>query len=96
MAGASMVIRYDFTGLENMFHPEHYYYAVIGSSATWVPANVVKAFHPDWDFEKSLYDDEDDNYYYVSIVYSPDGKYDTKSPSLRENGGSVAVLSAKQ
>ena len=91
-----MVIRYDFTGLENMFHPEHYYYAVIGSSATWVPATVVKAFHPDWDLEKSLYDDEDDNYYYVSIVYSPDGKYDTKSPVLDIGKGDEFIVTYRE
>ena len=96
LAGASMVIRYDFTGLENMFHPEHYYYAVIGPFATWVPAGAVKAFYPDWDLEKSLYDDEDDNYYYVSIVYSPDGIYDTQKPVIDIGRGSEFVVTYRE
>ena len=96
LAGASMVIRYDFTGLENMFHPEHYYYAVIGPFATWVPAGAVKAFYPDWDLEKSLYDDEDDNYYYVSIVYSPDGIYDTKKPVIDIGRGNEFVVTYRE
>ena len=96
LAGASMVIRYDFTGLENMFHPEHYYYAVIGPFATWVPAGAVNTFYPDWDLEKSLYDDEDDNYYYVSIVYSPDGIYDTKKPVIDIGRGNEFVVTYRE
>ena len=91
-----MVIRYDFTGLENMFHPEHYYYAAIGPFATWVPSGVVKAFYPDWDLDKSLYDDEDDNYYYVSIVYSPDGIYDTKKPVIDIGKGNEFVVTYRE
>lgn len=91
-----MVIRYDFTGLENMFHPEHYYYAVIGSSSTWVPGGLVKAFYPDWDLDKSLYDDEDDNYYYVSIVYSPDGIYDVKDPVIDIGRGNEYVVTYRE
>ena len=96
IAGADMVIRYDFTGLENMFHPEHYYYAAIGPFATWVPSGVVKAFYPDWDLDKSLYDDEDDNYYYVSIVYSPDGTYDTKKPVIDIGKGNEFVVTYRE
>ena len=92
IAGADMVIRYGFTGLENMFHPRYLYYAVIGSSATWVPAEIVNAFHPDWDLEKSLYDDQDDNCYYVSIQYSPDGIHDIKTPVIDIGGGDKFIL----
>ena len=96
IARADMVIRCDFTGLENLFHPEHYYYAVIGSSSTWVPSGLVNAFYPDRDLEKSLYDDEEDNYYYVSIVYSPDGTYDTKKPVIDIGKGNEFVVTYRE
>ena len=96
IAGADMVIRYDFTGIENMFHPPHYYYAVIGSSSTWVPSGVVKAFHPDWDLEKSLYDDLDDNYYYATILYSPEGVYDIKGPVIDIGKGNEFVATYRE
>ena len=96
ISAADMVIRYDFTGLDNMFHPPYEYYAVIGSSSTWVPAGVVKAFYPDWDLEKSLYDDEDDNYYYISIMYVPNGVYDTKYPVIDIGKGNEFVVTYRE
>ncbi len=92
VAGADMVIRYDFTGLDNLFHPMHYYYAVIGSSATWVPAEFVNAFYPDWDLEKSLYDDRDDNCYYATIQYRPDGNHNIKTPVIDIGRGNEYIL----
>lgn len=96
IALADMVIRYDFTGIDNMFHPKHCYYAVIGSSSTWIPAGVVSAFHPDWDLEKSLYDDRDDNYYYATIQYSPDGFHDIKTPVIDIGGGDEFILTYRE
>ena len=96
IAGAEMVIRFGFTGLDNMFHPRYQYYAVVGSSSTGVPAGLVKAFYPDWDLERDIYSDENDNCYYVSIRYSPDGIHKIKTPVIDIGGGDKFIMTYRE
>ena len=81
---ATVVIRYSFTGLENMFHAPYEYYAVAGPFHAKVSKAMVETWYPDCDMEKSIYDDEENQYYFVQLQYSRDGrpKYDEDTISL--------------
>ena len=96
LAADNMVIRFDFTGLDNLFHPDHSYYAVIGSSSTYVPAWAVKLFYPDFDLEQSEYDDPDNDRYYASILYSPNGVTGVKTPVYDIGRGNEFVVTAHE
>ena len=71
---ATVVLRYSFTGLENMFHAPYEYYAVAGPFRAKVPKGMVEIWFPDCDMEKSIYDDEENQYYFVQLQYSAKGE----------------------
>ena len=71
---ATVVIRYSFTGLENMFHAPYEYYAVAGPFHAKVPKGMMEVWYPNCDMEKSIYDDEENQYYFVQLQYSAKGE----------------------
>ncbi|MBO4292043.1 MAG: hypothetical protein J5898_09065 [Lachnospiraceae bacterium] len=73
LQNAVMIVRYAFTGSNLLFHNQYEYYAVTGTSRTRVPAGLVALFYPEWDLEQSVFEDSENNYYYVQLEYCPDG-----------------------
>lgn len=71
---ATVVIRYSFTGLDNMFHSPYEYHAVAGPFHAKLPKGMVEVWYPNCDIEKSIYDDEENQYYFVQLQYCDNGE----------------------
>lgn len=89
---ATVVIRYSFTGLENMFHARYEYHAVAGPFHAKVPKGMVEAWYPNCDMEQSIYDDKENQYYFVQLQYLDDGEVPFGKDTIPLSHGQEYVL----
>lgn len=64
---ADLFVRFDFTGIENMFHTKYEYYAVAGNKSAKIPKRYV----PDGilnSYVGTIYDDSSSDYWYVELA----------------------------